>query len=92
MNLAESLRNVRCVNDAAKLAKVLAKEAGVSIEDALEFIRKKRGIHATREDVKRVGGYIPTWTVEVRGGSWRERMPETHGHMPQFERMARGRY
>jgi len=92
MTLAEKLQAVRCVNDAAKLAKVLAKEAGVSIEDALEFIRRKRGIHATREDVRRVGGFIPTWTTNVRGGTWHERMPETHGHMPRFDRMATGRY
>jgi hypothetical protein len=92
MTLADKLNAVRCVNDAAKLAPVMAKAAGVSVADALEFIRRKRGVHATIEDVRRVGSHVPTWTTDSRGGRWQDRMQETHGHMPNFERMARGRF
>lgn len=92
MNLKEVLASIRCINDAAKAAPRIAEAAGVSITDALAFIAKRRGVHATLEDVRRVRNYVPTWTTDSRGGRWQDRMKETHGHMPNFERMARGRF
>ena len=92
MNLAETLKSVRCINDAAKVAPRIASEAGVSVNTVLLFIGKHRGVHATMEDVRRVRDFIPTWTTDSRGGQWQERMPDSHGHMPNFDRMARGRF
>jgi hypothetical protein len=92
MNLAETLKSVRCINDAAKVAPRIAKDAGVPIKDVLAFIAKHRGIHATMEDVRRMRDYVPTWTTDSRGGRWQDRMADSHGHMPNFDRMARGRF
>lgn len=92
MNLADCLANVRSVNDAATLAPRLAKFAKVSISDALVFIHRHRGIHATIEDVRRMRDYVPTWSTRERSGRWQDRHSDTHGHMPRMDRMARGRY
>lgn len=92
MDLAETLKSIRCINDAAKVAPRIAAEVNVPIKDVLVFIGKHRGIHATMDDVRRMRAFVPTWTTDSRGGRWQDRMPDTHGHMPNFDRMARGRF
>jgi hypothetical protein len=91
-DLRDCLANIRTVNDAAILAPRLAEAAGVSQADALEFIRRKRGIHATLEDVRRMRNHVPTWSTRIRSDRWQKRHENTHGHLPNMDLMARGRF